>query len=236
MAKGGKRGVRVTRNPLISRGVRKLGSTASSQKRAQYKHSKKGLGKSAPRQVPQRACKLQGRFYAADDTKVPLRSSKTGKATVTRLRKSIRAGTVVVVLAGRFRGKRVIVLKQLKSGLLLVTGPYKINGVPLRRLNQAYVLATSTSVDVSKVDVSKIGDEFFARKAEKKAASKDGEAFFAKDASAKKKSPVAAARKSETARVDTAIKAIVKATPNLKQYLNAKFTLTRGQKPHAMKF
>jgi len=234
MAKGGKaRGVRVTRNPEIIRGVRKLGSTASAQKRAQYKHSKKGLGKSKAYSAPQRADKSEGRFYAADDTKVPLRSSKNGKAKPTKLRRSIRAGTVVIVLAGRFRGKRVIVLKQLKSGLLLVTGPYKINGVPLRRLNQAYVIATSTSVDVSKVDVSKIDDAFFVRKADKKVASKDGEAFFAKDS---KKSPVAAARKTETARVDTAIKAIVKATPSLKQYLNSKFTLTRGQKPHLMKF
>lgn len=236
MAKGSKsvRGTRVTRNPEIIRGVRKYGSTRSASKRAEYKHSKKGLGKSTPHKAPIRADKTEGRFYASDDVKVPLRSSKSGRSTTTKLRKSIRPGTIVIVLAGRFRGKRVIVLKQLKkSGLLLVTGPYKINGVPLRRLNQAYVIATSTNIDVSKVDVSKIDDAFFARKADKKVASKDGEAFFAKDA---KKSPVAAARKSETARVDTAIKAIVKATPNLKQYLNAKFTLTRGQKPHLLKF
>jgi len=232
MAKGGKRGVRTTRNPELVRGLRKYGRVAADRHQGKYKFAKKGLGKSTPHVTPARADKLEGRYYAADDTKVALRSSK-GKGKPTKLRSSIRKGTVVIVLAGRFRGKRVIVLKQLKSGLLLVTGPYKINGVPLRRINQAYVIATSTQVDVSKVDVSKIDDAFFARKAEKKVAKKDGEEFFAKDA---KKSPVAAARKTETARVGAAILAAVKATPNLKAYLNAKFTLSQGQRPHLLKF
>jgi len=234
MAKGGKRGVRTTRNPELVPGVRRYGSVLADKHQAKWKFAKKGLGKDKPHVAPKRADKLEGKFYAADDTKVALRSHR-GTPKVAKLRKSIRAGTVVIVLAGRFRGKRVIVLKQLKSGLLLVTGPYKINGVPLRRLNQAYVIATSTHVDVSKVDVSKIDDAFFVRKAAAKRASakKDGEEFFAKDA---KKTPVSAARKAETARVDTAVRALVKATPNLKAYLNAKFTLTRGQKPHEMKF
>jgi len=235
MAKSGKsRGVRRTRNPELVPGVRRYGFARQQQRKAVYKFSKKGLGKSTPKVAPKRADKTEGRFYAADDTKVPLRSSK-GAGKPAKLRKSIRPGTVVIILAGRFRGKRVIVLKQLKkSGMLLVTGPYKINGVPLRRVNQAYVIATSTAVDVSKVDVSKIDDGFFARKADKVVSGgKDGEGFFSKD---KKKPEVSAARKTETARVDTAIRAIVKATPSLKQYLNAKFTLTRGQKPHQLKF
>jgi Ribosomal protein L6e len=59
-------------------------------------------------------------------------------------------------------------------------GPYKVNGVPLRRVNQAYVIATSTKLDVSKVDVAKVDDAYFARAAAPKETAED--AFFAQTA------------------------------------------------------
>lgn len=56
-------------------------------------------------------------------------------------------------------------------------GPFKINGVPLRRVSQAYVIATSTKVDFAGVKVNeKITDEFFSVHKTKKAA--ENEATF----------------------------------------------------------
>ena len=71
-------------------------------------------------------------WYPADDEK---KHHKKSKPKTTKLRKGIVPGSVLILLSGRFRGKRVVFLKQLASGLLLITGPYKINGVPLKRVN-----------------------------------------------------------------------------------------------------
>ena len=85
------------------------------------------------------------------------------KKNPTRLRHGIKAGQVLIILSGRFRGKRVIFLKQLTSGMLLVTGPYKVNGVPLRRIPQHMTLATSKLIDLAGTNADKIDDAYFAK-------------------------------------------------------------------------
>jgi len=194
------------------------------------------------------------RYYPAEDVRKPKKSRKT--AAPTKLRSSITPGTVLILLAGRFRGKRVVFLKQLESGLLLVTGPFRVNGVPLRRVNQAYVIATSTRIDFEGITVrtnflrpsfildltlfscvqidEKINDGYFA-KATVKGRTSAEEEFFA-DGKPKEKEPLAESKAADQKAVDKAIISAIKEEEYLAKYLKATFGLTKGQYPHQLKF
>merc|ERR1712137_1107121 len=119
--------------------------------------------------------------YPTKDAAAPGTSVNFFSKHKRSVRSSLSAGTVAIVLAGVHKGKRVVVLKQLETGLLLVTGPFKLNGTPLRRVNQRFLLATSTKIDVSSVKVPEnINDKYFARIKAEKTAKKEGDIFDAK--------------------------------------------------------
>lgn len=63
--------------------------------------------------------------------------------------------------------------------IFTTSGPFKINGVPLRRVNQSYVIGTSTKVDVSSVNVEKFDDKYFSKESQKKTKKGEGEFFEA---------------------------------------------------------
>jgi len=159
------------------------------------------------------------------------------------LRKSLQPGTIVIILAGRFAGCRAVFLKRLDSGLLLISGPYKFNGVPLRRIAASYVIATSTKVDISSVDVKDITDATFkvAKPADKR---KGAARFFAHNATVrkalkdkmKKMHPIDSARLDLQKKVDEKLIAACEKVDQLPSYLHATFSLRAGQYPHAMKF
>lgn len=176
--------------------------------------------------------KKGSKWYPADDVKQPVPSRKH-KHNPAKLRSSIKPGCVLILLSGSYAGMRVIFLKQLPSGLLLVTGPFCVNGIPLRRVDQAYVIACSVSVDVSGVDTSKIDDAYFKRSP--KTVSKDTDFLDTSDAANSGK-VLTDEKKADQKAVDAALLPVVEKEEMMKEYLQSKFTLSKGQYPHLMKF
>ncbi|KAK0535334.1 60S ribosomal protein L6 [Tilletia horrida] len=235
----------LSRNAKISAHVGRMGRARAYQKKGlhkrQYKPTavkeaeapattkSKPFGKSgATRTVP---VQKASRFYPAEDVKAPKVSRKT--PGTARLRASITPGTVLILLAGRFAGKRVVFLKQLSSGLLLVTGPFKVNGVPVRRVNQAYVIATSTKLDLAGVQVdAKFDDAYFKRE---KSAKVKAEASFFADPANKAAHPESKVADQKALDKDV-IAAAKKAGPLTLKYLASTFSLSNGDRPHAMRF
>ncbi|KAJ4163801.1 hypothetical protein LMH87_005506 [Akanthomyces muscarius] len=195
------------------------------------KPTSKKFGKST-REVPAAADKAQ-KWYNADDESAPKQVRKTIRAWSPRA--SLQPGTVLILLAGRFRGKRVVLLKNLEQGVLLVTGPFKINGVPLRRINSRYVIATSYKVDVSGLDQKKVEEiaqpkYFTAEKAKEKAGA---DAFF-KQGEKPQKKQINSSRAADQKAIDKALIASIKKVEMLPSYLASSFSLRKGDKPHEM--
>ncbi|RLN83437.1 hypothetical protein BBJ28_00010640 [Nothophytophthora sp. Chile5] len=211
-------------NIVLARGINAIAANSLAKRNGRAKFAKKG----GEKKVTAKKTISTKKWYPADYIPKPLPSAKTKRNSVktAKLRKSITPGTVLILLSGRFRGKRVVFLQQLASGLLLVTGPYKVNGVPLRRVNQSYVIATSTKVNLEGVALPAIDDAYFAK--EKSAAKKTKEEQFFAQSSAQ--------RKKDQKAVDAALSAKLDAEPFLKAYLNAKFSLTKSDRAHALKF
>merc|ERR1711862_270716 len=174
--------------------------------------------------MPKVDLKAKRVYYPGEDqTHHFVRKCKTPAPSTGR--KCIVPGSIVILLSGRFRGKRVVVLKRLESGLLLVNGPYKVNGVPLKRVNPAYVIPTSTKLNVAGCDVKSVDDKFFAKSKVKKD-KKDETAFFDKtvEMSAEEKQKIDKKRSLQST-VDASLIAEIKKVEHMRGYLNTRFTL-----------
>jgi len=186
------------------------------------------------RSIPHHSQKAS-KYYPAEDAAVNKKVRKTVRPA--KPRPSLQPGTIVILVAGRFRGKRVIVLKHLPEGVLLVTGPFKVNGVPLRRVNARYVIATSTKVDIKGVDEKVLGkaseDGYFTKD---KAARKPGEDSFFKQGEKPEKKETAKDRVADQKAIDKALLATLKKDADMIGYLSANFSLRTSDRPHQMTF
>ncbi|CAM1308287.1 RPL6 (predicted), partial [Pycnogonum litorale] len=186
-----------SRNYVLPNGVLRYSRSKMYRKKASYKIKPKKVVKPKKEMKPKFIEKPIGgdknggkrmvrttktaKFYPTEPATKKRKSRKAPFSKhLHKLRKSITPGTVLILIAGRHRGKRVIFLKQLLSGLLLVTGPLKLNGCPLRRIEPSFVIATKTKVDISSLKLSsQLKDGFFKRKTLKKSSKEDGDIFEA---------------------------------------------------------
>ncbi len=175
--------------------------------------------------------KFKKNWYPVSDSKRHFaRKCKVPKKS--HISPDFKPGQVVILLSGRFRGRRVVFLKKLESNLLLVTGPYKYNGVPLKRVNAAYVLPTNTVLKVDEKVADSVKDSLFTKKVEiERKSEKD---FFVEDKV--KKDRITEEKKKAQNDVDTQVKKAVDEVPMMKEYLRNRFALKSGDKPHLMKF
>merc|ERR1712146_345952 len=100
------------------------------------------------------------------------------------------------------------------------SGPYKVNGVPLRRVNARYVIATSTKLNIGSPDLKKFNDAYFTETKKKNAGVELGD----------KKEAVPAARKADQKAVDAAIEKAIGKDAVLKKYLRSKFAVQRSER------
>merc|ERR1711862_400511 len=166
--------------------------------------------------------------YPVETKRRFIRMSK--KLHPPKTRKSVQPGVIAILLAGVHQGKHVVILKALESGLILVCGPMRVNGCPMRRVDQRYIIATKTSIDISSVKIpDSVNDDLFKRTINNKTTEK-------KD---KEKYAPSEERKKLTAEVESQVVALLEKHPEKEmmfKYIASKFSLQKGDYPHKMIF
>lgn len=174
-------------------------------------------------------------------------------------RSTLTPGTIVILLTGVHKGKRAVLLKTLDTGLLLITGPFILNAIPLRRVHQRHVIATKTKLDISSVKIPEdVDDKYFKRTLLKKKPKKnENKSLFVQKPKVSllivlmlsnhynlnfyflQTYRPSEKRKSDQKTVDAQVLDVIKKHQDKKTlflYLSSMFGLRNNQYPHRMQF
>lgn len=244
------------RNYDLGNGIVRFSKTSMFHKKAKYRFVGKKNPKAEKPKKPVTVVKKIGgeknggtrtvliqkrrNFYPTQDKLPKHAHHKTFSKHVRHTRPNLTPGTVLILLAGRHSGKRVVLVAVLPSGLLLVTGPFAFNSTPLRRVSQRFVIGTSTKVDLGDFKLPEhLNDSYFKKnkKSTKRSVKrKEGEDIFA---AKKEKYVPSAQRKEDQKTVDASVIAAIgkrEDKKTLRDYLKATFGLRSSQYPHRLHF
>jgi len=169
-----------------------------------------------------------------------LTPAKTPKYRQLKLRKSLTPGTIGILLRGNHRAKRVVFIRQVDCGLLLVCNP--LTGCPPRTIDHKYFLATKMKLDVSgiKVPEEMTHTYFHNKKAENRAFQKalKKSSILGGDKPVRKAKELTPEKMAINKKLADQVADLIKAHPDpiFVRYMKALFKLGPRDYPHRMLF
>jgi large subunit ribosomal protein L6e len=158
------------------------------------------------------------RYYLTKDVRRKLLAKNLSVSMWGSCVQASHPGTILIILTGRNRGKRVVFLMQLSSGLLLVTGHLSLNWVPLCCIEQTRNL--SSAAWKSPNTLLTLQEEAEEAQAPGRRGLRHRE---------KEKYEITEQSKIDQKTVDRQILPKIKAIPQLQGYMRSVFALTNGR-------
>ena len=90
-----------------------------------------------------------------------IKQKKTPRKKKYKERKLFQKGSILILLGKKYNGKKCVFLKYSREGALIVSGPYSVNGIPLRRINRKNAIQTEINIDLTGLNIEFLNDKYF---------------------------------------------------------------------------
>jgi ribosomal protein L14E/L6E/L27E len=82
-------------------------------------------------------------------------------ATENKKNNKFNIGSIIILLGSKLKGKKSILLKKTREGLFVISGPFCINGISLRRIHPRFVLPTEIKIELNNFNLHFLNDDYF---------------------------------------------------------------------------